>query len=33
LLPERRDKLDRLYAAVDHALHQLFQQLGVKLAA
>jgi len=33
LPPERRATLDRLYAAVDHALHRLFEHVGVKLAA
>lgn len=33
LLPERRAKLDQLYAAVDGALHQLCEQVGVKSAA
>src|SRR5262245_19186169 len=32
LLPERRAKLDRLYASVDRALHQLCERVGVKLA-
>ena len=33
LPPERRAALDRLYAAVDHALSQLFESVGVRLAA
>lgn len=33
LPPERRGKLDRLYAAVDRALQQLCEQVGVKPAA
>jgi hypothetical protein len=33
LPPERRASLDRLYAAVDHALNQLFESLGVRLVA
>ncbi len=32
LPPERRGRLDRLYAAVDRALHQLCEQVGAKLA-
>jgi hypothetical protein len=32
LPPERRALLDRLYGAVDHALHQLCEELGLKLA-
>jgi hypothetical protein len=33
LPPERRGKLDRLYAAVDRAVQQLCQQVGIKSAA
>jgi hypothetical protein len=33
LPPERRASLDRLYAAVDCALNQLFESVGVRLAA
>ncbi|MEA2590047.1 MAG: hypothetical protein QOH66_2974, partial [Actinomycetota bacterium] len=33
LPPERRDSPDRLYAAVDGALNQLFESVGVRLAA
>jgi hypothetical protein len=33
LPPERRASLDRLYAAVDSALNQLFDSVGVRLAA
>jgi hypothetical protein len=32
LPPERRATLDRLYAAVDRALNQLFESVGVRLA-
>jgi hypothetical protein len=33
LPPDRRTLLDRLYTAVDHALHQLSAQVGLKEAA
>ena len=33
LPPERRASLDRMYAAVDCALNQLFESVGVRLAA
>jgi hypothetical protein len=33
LPPERRAPLDRMYAAVDHALNQLFESIGMRLAA
>jgi hypothetical protein len=33
LPPERRALLDRLYTAVDHALHQLCEQVGLKQVA
>jgi hypothetical protein len=33
LPPERRASLDRLYAAVDHALNRLFESVGVRMAA
>ena len=31
--PQRRALLDRLYAAVDRDLNQLFDSLGVRMAA
>jgi hypothetical protein len=33
LPPEQQASLDHLYAAVDHALNQLFESVGVRLTA